>query len=197
MQAVQAITNINPVNSDQQDILRWIPSKNGQCSTKNIYRHLSSQSVIQLPDQGSRSIQPQANQILQRAWKRKELIPLIKTFSWRLIRRALATAESTAKYSTNIDKHCACRAMEDDAHLFFHCHLPRAVYFSSNSPLRTDNLPQRGRWCPSNPAGCHFQLYPWRCIPQNSNHFVVFMEGKKMTLAFRDNIRTPGRYIML
>jgi hypothetical protein len=34
-QAVQAITNINPVNSDQQDILRWIPSKNGQCSTKN------------------------------------------------------------------------------------------------------------------------------------------------------------------
>ena len=135
-QAVQEITNINPINSDQQDILRWIPSKNGQCSTKNIYRHLSSQSVIQLPNQGSRSIQPQANQILQRAWKSKELSPLIKAFTWRLIRRALATAERAARYSTNSNKQCAaCGAVEDNTHLFSHCHLPRAVWFSSNPPL--------------------------------------------------------------
>ena len=142
-QAVQEITNINPVNSDQQDILRWIPSKNGQCSTKNIYRHISSQSVIQLKNQGSRSIQPQANQILQRDWKSKELSPLIKAFTWRLIRRTLATAERAARYSTNSDKQCAaCGAVEDNAHHFSHCHLPRAVWFSSNPPLQTDNLPQ-------------------------------------------------------
>ena len=32
--------------------------------------------------------------------------------------------------------------MEDDAHLFFHCNLPRAVWFSSTPSLRIDNLPQ-------------------------------------------------------
>ena len=32
--------------------------------------------------------------------------PLIKAFTWRLIRRALATAERAAKYSTHIDEYC-------------------------------------------------------------------------------------------
>jgi hypothetical protein len=31
--------------------------------------------------------------------------------------------------------------VEEDTHLFFHCHLPRAVWFSADPPLRTDNLP--------------------------------------------------------
>ena len=142
-QAIQAITNIQHVPNDQQDILRWLPSKNGICTTKNIYRHLSSQRLIQLPQQGSRSILPQTNQILQRAWKSNEIPPLIKAFTWRLIRRALATADRAARYSTHIDKHCStCGAVEDDAHLFFHCNLPRAVWFSFNPPMRTDNLPQ-------------------------------------------------------
>lgn len=101
------------------------------------------QLQVQLPLQGSRSIHPQAYQILQRAWKMKDLSPLIKAFTWRLIRRALGTAERAAGYSTHIDNHCAsCGALENDAHLFFHCHLPRAVWFSSNPAIRTDNLPQ-------------------------------------------------------
>jgi hypothetical protein len=33
-QAIQAITNIQPVPNDQQDVLRWLPSKNGICTTK-------------------------------------------------------------------------------------------------------------------------------------------------------------------
>jgi len=80
-QAVQGITSVQPVPNDQQDILRWIPSKNGLCTTKNIYRYLSSQQMVQLPQQGTRSILPQANQILQRAWNSKYLPPLIKTFT--------------------------------------------------------------------------------------------------------------------
>ncbi|XP_066388478.1 uncharacterized protein [Miscanthus floridulus] len=50
-----------------------------------------------LPQQGSRRIQPQANHILQRAWKSKELPPIIKAFTWRLIRRSLATAERATR----------------------------------------------------------------------------------------------------
>ena len=65
-----------------------------------------------------------------------------RTTTWRLIRRALATAERAARYSTNIDNHCAdCGAVENDAHLSFHCNLPRAVWFSLHPPLRTDHLP--------------------------------------------------------
>jgi hypothetical protein len=79
---------------------------------------------------------------LQRAWKSKDLPPLIKTFTWRLIRRALSTGARAGRYSVHIDEHCsACQAIEDDAHLFFHCQLPRAVWFSFDPPLRTDNLP--------------------------------------------------------
>ena len=141
-QAVQTITEVQIVPNDQHDILRWTPAKDGQCTTKSVYRHLSRQHLVQLPQQGSRSINHQANNILQRAWKSKELPPLIKAFTWRLIRRALATAERASRYSIHIDKHCAaCGAVEDDAHLFFHCHLPRAVWFSTDPPLRTNNLP--------------------------------------------------------
>lgn len=91
---------------------------------KNIYRHLSSQNSIQLPQQGSRSILPQANQILQQAWKKQGIGTTYKGFHLE------AYSKST------------CPAVEDDDHLFFHCNLPRAVWFSFTPPMRTDNLPQ-------------------------------------------------------
>jgi hypothetical protein len=56
---------------------------------------------------------------------------------------ALATADRAARYSTHIDKHYAAYgAVEDDAYLFFQWQLLRAVWFSMDPPLRTDNLPQ-------------------------------------------------------
>jgi hypothetical protein len=77
------------------------------------------------------------------ALKSKDLPPIIKSFSWRLICRALATAERATRYSTRIDNHCSdCGAVEDDAHLFFHCNLPRAIWFSFSPSIRTDTLPQ-------------------------------------------------------
>lgn len=71
------------------------------------------------------------------------LQPIIRAFTWRLISRALATSERAARFSTHIDEHCsACGALEDDAHLFFHFDLPRAVWFTFTPSMRTDNLPQ-------------------------------------------------------
>ena len=99
------------------DILRWTSVRKSDCTTKNIYRFLSSQAQVQLPLTGSRRLK---NQILQRMWKLKNLPPLIKTFTWRLIRRALATGCRAARYSTHIDEHCStCGLIETDAHLFF------------------------------------------------------------------------------
>lgn len=79
----------------------------------------------------------------KRAWKLKSLPPIIKNFTWMMTRRALATAERAFRYSTHIDSYCAtCDLIEDDTHLFFHCQLSRAVWFSSNPALKTDQLPQ-------------------------------------------------------
>ena len=46
------------------------------------------------------------------------------------------------RLTSHIDKHCStCDKIETDAHLFFHCDFARAVWFSSDPPLRSDNLP--------------------------------------------------------
>lgn len=139
----RAITEMPIVPSNQNDILRWIPAKDGKCSTKNIYRHLIRQDLIQLPQQGSPSINHHANLILQRDWKSKNLPPLIKAFTWRLIRRALATGERASRYTTHIDKHCTvCGAVEDGAHLFFTVNCqgrfgsPQALHFEQTISLR-------------------------------------------------------------
>lgn len=158
IQAVQVITAVPTVPSDQNDILRWILFRDGRCSTKNIYRHLRRQTQIQLPQLGSKSITQHANFLLQKAWKSKDLQPLIKTFTWTLIRRALATRERASRYCVHIDEHCSvCGAVENDAHLFFHCHLPRGSPLTHPSELTVfrrnkmaSNLSSR-LYCPSTP----------------------------------------------
>jgi hypothetical protein len=139
--AVQEIEATPVVPSDQHGILRWTPSIKGQCTTKAAYNHLVSSSHHYLPSQGSRSITPEANSILQKVWKGKSIPPFLKTFAWRLIRRAVPTAERAGRYSSHIDKHCTyCGNIENDVHLFFLCDLSRQVRATYNPPLHTHNL---------------------------------------------------------
>jgi hypothetical protein len=116
-----------------------MPAKTSICTTKSIYRYLAVQNHIQLPIQGPRSILPQLNQILHKVWKSKTLPPVIKTFSWRLIRRALATAQRASTYFTHIDPFCSLVVLMKV--MLFHCNLPRAIWFTFNPSLRTDSLP--------------------------------------------------------
>jgi hypothetical protein len=110
------------------------------CSTKEIYKVLSSANRVQLPQQGSRSINAHASQILKRAWKIKNLSPLMKTFTWRLIRNAITTTERAGRYS-QIPRHCStCDQLETDSHLFLHCQLPTQVWCSFNPPILTQNI---------------------------------------------------------
>lgn len=131
------------MSSDHSDILRWKPSRTGVCATKEIYKTLLAANAVQLPQQGSRSIPPQCNQILRRAWKSKDLPPLIKTFTLTLIRHAIASTERLGRYP-HIDQHCdTCGAIEIDSHMFFHCTLPWQVWHSFTPPIQIDNLPNK------------------------------------------------------
>jgi len=126
-QTVQAISSVRPVPNDQHDILRWTPSKNGLCTTKTFTGTCPPKIRFNFPNRVQGAFSPKLTKFCSKHGKSRELPPLIKAFTWRLIRRALASAE---------------RAVEHDAHLFFHCNLPRAVWFSFTPPMRTDNLPQ-------------------------------------------------------
>ena len=116
------------IPNDSEDILRWHPATNGQCTSKNIYTYLSTHNTASLPATSPCSILPNANQILQKIWKCKTIPPIIKTFTWRLIRRALATAERAGRYTIHIDQCCSyCGSIENDFHLFFQCNLAKQV----------------------------------------------------------------------
>jgi len=141
--AVHHIIATPTVPSTSPDILRWTPAKDGICSSKAIYHHLHSSTAINIPPHGSRSITPQCNRILSRVGRSKSIPPIIKTFTWRLIRRALAMADRTTRFSTNGSNTCdKCNMIETDSHLFFHCTLPTQVWLSSNPSLNTASLPQ-------------------------------------------------------
>jgi hypothetical protein len=140
-QVVQSIAQIDVVPSNT-DALVWKPTTNGICTTKNAFSFLNAESRVQLPVQGSRCVSPQAMQLMKRVWKNKTCSPLIKTFTWRLIRRAIATGKRAGTYSTNISQVCSnCNSIENDAHLFFLCNLHRAVWFTANPSVCTSSLP--------------------------------------------------------
>jgi hypothetical protein len=46
--------------------------------------------------------------LLHKVWNNKELLPRVKTFAWRIIRRAIPTAERASRYSKHISNIC-CR----------------------------------------------------------------------------------------
>jgi len=138
-QAVQIIEETTVVLSDHEDILRWTPAIDGRCTTKATYKYLATQVSHILPTQGPRSINSDANSILHKVWKSKTIPPLLKTFAWRLIRRALATGERVGRYSSHIDQHCSyCGNIENDIHLFFHCDLSKQVWSTATPPMSTN-----------------------------------------------------------
>lgn len=66
---------------------------------------------------------------------------MLKTFCWRLVRRAIATGQRAGGLSNKISKLCStCNEPESDSHLFFHCTFARAVWFSANPPIRSSTL---------------------------------------------------------
>lgn len=140
--ATTTISNTQIVHSSNPDIITWKPAATGACSAKEAFKFLNSQLQVQRCTQGSRGITDQAMAIMERAWKHKLLSPNLKTFVWRIIRRAITMGARAGNLSARINKNCdRCNTLENDAHLFVHCQFARAVWFSSKPPLCTSVLP--------------------------------------------------------
>ena len=88
-------------------------------------------------------VSPQTTQILKIIWKNKKITPRVKTFGWRLLRKAIPTGARAGKYSKHISKLCCSYGSEEnDNHLFFVCPFARAAWFSSPWYIKSDQLLQ-------------------------------------------------------
>lgn len=137
------IIRAQPVTpSDHEDTIRWRHSRKGECTTKDAFVFLNRQMHTRTPPQGARSISPEAINILKKVCKHKTLPPHIKTFMWRVIRRAIATGLRAGKLSSHISTACYyCGKEESDSHLFFHCDFARATWFAANPSICSSALP--------------------------------------------------------
>jgi hypothetical protein len=133
---VQTIFALQVHQSQQEDILRWKPAQNEKCSSKSTYNHLHNLQEHTLPQQGARSISSSILCILAKVCKGKTIPPFLKTFVWRLLTRALVTADRAGRFSNHINKYCShCGNTENDIHLFFFCDLPINIWSDQNINL--------------------------------------------------------------
>jgi hypothetical protein len=81
------VLQISIVNADFDDEVCWVHTSNAQCTTKSAYK-----CFLQVTGSNSRElISAQEKRIWWEVWTNKKLAPRVKTFAWRLIKRALAT----------------------------------------------------------------------------------------------------------
>jgi hypothetical protein len=97
--ATSKICNTQIVHSDKPDIPTWKLAAKGVCTAKEAFKFLNSQVQVQNSLQGPRGITDQARLIMKRTWKNKLLPPNIKAFTWRVIRRAIATGARAGNLS--------------------------------------------------------------------------------------------------
>jgi hypothetical protein len=133
-------TPILPV--DEKDILCWKLTPNGKCSTKAAYKiclQVLQENGMPTPAPVSDTVK----QLMTQVWKSKDMIPRIKTFIWRILRRALPSGNRASRFSRHIEKDCCrCGVPETDMHLFFLCPFAKAAWFDKPWFLRTEVITQ-------------------------------------------------------
>jgi hypothetical protein len=84
------ILHVPIINADFGDELCWKYTNNGQCIANSAYKsflHNRPQVVVST----RQSLSLVGKDLIMQAWKSSQLPPRVKTFAWRLIRRALAS----------------------------------------------------------------------------------------------------------
>lgn len=130
------IMQIPIINADFEDEVCWTHTPNAACTTKSAYKTFLQEQLAASSTTG-RSISVQEKDILIQVWKNKSLVPRVKSFAWRLIRRAISSGLRASRFSIHIKKECCrCGMLESDSHIFFHCSFARAFWFKWG--IRTD-----------------------------------------------------------
>jgi hypothetical protein len=126
------------IPSDEEDFICWKMTPNGKCNSKSAYKTcLQALQNAGLP--APAPVDDTTKKMLQYIWKSKQIIPRVKTFAWRLLRRAIPSGDRAFRYSKHIDRLCCrCGLPEDDVHLFFTCSFARAAWFHRPWFIRSD-----------------------------------------------------------
>ena len=105
-QSVQEVTKIQIINHHHDDYLCWDTSITCTCTAKEAYLMLANQNPAPINNQGSRALPQPILHILNIIWRNNLLQPRLKTFTWRLLRQALATGQRAGRFSQHIDEKC-------------------------------------------------------------------------------------------
>jgi hypothetical protein len=130
------------IDSQVEDILCWKLTPNGKCNSKSTYK-TCLQSLYNAGMPRPVPTDEITKKLLNEVWKCKAMIPRVKTFVWRLLRKAISTSDRVARYSKHIENLCCrCGLPEDDFHLFFNCPFARAAWFHEPWFIRADFFTQ-------------------------------------------------------
>jgi hypothetical protein len=113
-----SILNTPILPTDEEDILCWRLNPNGKCSTKAAYK-VCLQVLHENGLPSPAPVSEEVKKILAQVWKSKDMIPRIKTFIWRILRKALPSGNRASRFSSHIEKDC-CR-----------CGVPEQICISS------------------------------------------------------------------
>lgn len=137
-----AIIQTDIIQENSPDILCWDLTPNGICTSKSTYK-LCLQDIHANPRFAPSHVSLQVKHLLNVTWKQKMMIPRVKTFAWRLLRKALPTGLRAGRFSVHISQLCSrCGQQEDEMHLFFLCDFARAAWFLHPWYIRMDILVQ-------------------------------------------------------
>lgn len=172
-EATQCITHVPIVQSDSQDIVRWTPAKKGVCTTKEAFKMLNNDMQVLNSSTGAGGVTQQAQGILQRIWKHKTLPHILKTFTWRLIRRALGL------WLLDIEQEGSLRKLTDFVlyanklkmtHIFFHLLFRKSSLVFSYTISPHFLLPQNR---------VEFKI-PYQLFFSRSHHLTVYKESLQL-----------------
>jgi hypothetical protein len=135
-----AIKQTPIIDSVEKDLLCWKLTPAGQCNSKSAYK-ACLQDLQQKGEPRPRQVSQNTTQLLKLIWNNKRMTPRVKTFGWRILRKAVPTGARAGKFSKHISKLCCrCGAEENDVHLFFLCPFVRATWCSKPWYIKIDQV---------------------------------------------------------
>lgn len=110
-----------------EDVLIWKPNNKGIWTAQSAYKLLHQDNIHKTVSKLNMS--PQTMSVINNIWSKKNILPRVQMFIWRLLSKNIANAQRLHRRINNITQNCSrCSKVENDEHIFFHCSFARAVW---------------------------------------------------------------------